>query len=274
MCDEDHQPHENPSKKRRAQHVDVRRPTVAPLQKQRRDHADAGNKERRYRSAAFAQSSQRRRSVAAACQREQHPRRQIEIAVHARERCSQHHKVHHLGGCRNARRFEHSDEWALAESYLRPRHDTNDHRKSANVKNPEQRKRPAHRRARRQSSRWEEIRHAPSSSFHRSAGSRCPAATQPPKLRTEQSSRPSASQTSIRTFRNSQRCWHSPKSAPPKIPQSRSRTALPGTNACSKLTPQPFRSRWRSLARANTNSAWRNRPRDARTFRRTRQTSR
>src|SRR5258708_38628682 len=33
VCDEDHQPHKNPSEKRRAQHVYVRRPAVTPLQK-------------------------------------------------------------------------------------------------------------------------------------------------------------------------------------------------------------------------------------------------
>src|ERR1700676_3366858 len=113
MCEEDHQPYKNSSEKRGAEHIDICRPAVAPLQKQRGDHADAGCEQGGYGSAAFTQPPQGGRSIASARQRKQHARGEIQIAVHAGQSRRQHHEIHHTGGRANTGRFENSNEGAL-----------------------------------------------------------------------------------------------------------------------------------------------------------------
>src|ERR1700676_2887114 len=86
MCDKDHEPYKKSPEKCGAEHVNVCRPAVAALQKQRGDHADAGCEQRYYRRATLAQSPQGGWSIAAAREGKQHARGEIEIAIHAGKR--------------------------------------------------------------------------------------------------------------------------------------------------------------------------------------------
>src|ERR1700686_2209186 len=114
MCDKDHKPYKKSPEKCGAEHVDVCRPAVAALQKQRGDHADAGCEQRCYRCTTFAQPPQGGWSIAAAREGKQHTRGEIEIAIHAGKRRRQHHEIHQAGGRTNTGGLENSNEGAFA----------------------------------------------------------------------------------------------------------------------------------------------------------------
>ena len=141
MGDEDHHPHEQSSEQRYAEQVHVSACWIPDRRHRRNCQPNSGTQQRRQRHPEARQLPQCGGSVAAPCQGEHHARGKIQIAVHAGERCGQHHKIHQVSGGRNPHETKHGDERAGGDVRARldalPRHHADQHHHRRQVEEDE-----------------------------------------------------------------------------------------------------------------------------------------